>query len=171
MITRTINSTAINYLLFNLNNMTVETDTRFVTGKELTVEQATDIMNKVNLSDNEKFLKVNKVSTTSVKYGMDEETFMVYGSSDYDRSVRMVTRTIKSTIITALYFDLDTMQTVTDDILITGKELTVEQATDIMNKGSYNGSRKFLKVTGISVSTINYGMPETEFIRRAKVIE
>lgn len=170
-ITRTINRTGITYLYFNLDSMSVETGWEDVTGKALDIDSANDYMNKTTLASNEKFLKVTGVENKSVKYEMSEEKFMALGTVDYDRSERMVTRTIKSTIIKSLYFDLDSMATVEDELLVTGKELDIASATEIMNKGKYNGSRKFLKVLDCYVTTLNYGMTEKNFMTFGDIAE
>lgn len=171
MVTRTITTTFINYLYFDLEAMKTDEGMIAETGKKLTIEEAEKAMSKRNIGDNKKFLKVTGVSYDEDLYGVSEEDFMYYGSTTYDRTERMVTRTIKSTVIKSLYFDLDTMGTVYDDFIITGKELSLEEAEKVMNKGKYEGSRKFLKVVDVHTTFTNYGMTESFFKTIARYID
>lgn len=166
MITSTIKNTVATYMTFNLDTMSVETRTETFDG-ELTEKE---IEKKLIIKDNEKLLKVTGLQNEEKKYSMDESSFIIHSVLEKRKGVRYVNRTLHDTIAKCLYFDVDSMTTIEDEIKFKG-EWTVDEVSMKMNKGKYEGSRKFLKVLEVSNYDTMFSVSEADFRKYGEIIE
>lgn len=85
--------------------------------------------------------------------------------------MRMVTRTITSSVIVTKCIDTDTMEVI-DKTFTFGKVGTDEKIlTRIINKSLKNSNLKLVKIVGVTEDTVRYRMTEEKFIESADVIE
>lgn len=162
MITKTTTITTTENKYFNLITDEVETRVYSFIGGE----------NPRYNVENMKYLKETNRTTETAKYALDENVFIVNAVTSENRikGRKYMVRTFKDTLVNCLYFDIDKMETVENVITLKGDK-TLEESTDIMNKGKYNGSLKFLKVLSVSYMENAFYLEETRFLELAEKVE
>lgn len=80
MITRTIESTKVNFKVFSIENASVK-DTATVLNGNISIENAEKILRDKYATDNLfKFIMVESIETKEELYGMPESVFMTYAT-------------------------------------------------------------------------------------------
>ena len=82
--------------------------------------------------------------------------------------IRMVTRTIKASVVTAKVYNITTDSLTESTVTVTG-EYKTKELEKIVSK-SLPETEKFICITNVSVNEQIYGMPEDEFLQYAKPI-
>lgn len=166
MITATLKSTSATIYYFDLKAMTVKT--RFSNLDGEATEK--DFEKKFVAIDEEKFLKADNIVYNEARYAMTESDFIKYSTNNKIKGVRYVNRTLHDTIAKCLYFDLDTMGTIEEEIQFKG-ELSIEEVNAKMSKGKYEGSLKFLKVLSVRNFDTMFSVSELDFRVYGNIIE
>ena len=85
--------------------------------------------------------------------------------------VRMVTRTINATVCTVLCMNEQTKETIVETVKIGGIYKDDKSLMKAVSKAyDVEGEKKALYVTATENEEVLYGMPESEFLKVAKVL-
>ena len=161
MITRTITTTTTENKYYDLKNDTVVNHYYSFIGEE----------NPRYEKDGFVYLKETQRVTDTSKYELDESVYIMNAVTFNERikGRKYMVRTFKDTIVTALYFDVEKMETVEITITMKG-EKTVEEANAILSKGKYEGTRKYLKVLNCTYMENAFYLEDEKFLELAEKV-
>ena len=83
--------------------------------------------------------------------------------------VRMVTRTVYATVCECLCMNTDTAEVSKHEFILTG-DVDEKDRLKLVKKTYENGSLVIAKIVSVTTKETLYGMPETEFIKLAKIL-
>lgn len=162
MITRTITTTTTENKYYDLKNDTVVNSYYYFIGEE----------NPRYEKDGFVYLKETQRVTDTSKYQLNEDVYITNAVS-FDEKIKgrkYMVRTFKDTMVTALYFDVEKMETVESTITMKG-EKTIEEANAILSKGKYEGTRKYLKVLDCIYMENAFYLEDEKFLKLATKVE
>ena len=83
--------------------------------------------------------------------------------------VRMVTRTVYATVCECLCMNTDTAEVIKKEFILTG-DVDAKDRLKLLKKTYEKDSLVIAKIIAVRTEETLYGMPETDFIKLAKVL-